>query len=101
MTHSKQATIILYITVCRAGMLLLCVVVPRVNANGISEGGHSLVQLLDEDVFVAEQSVGVRKVRVDLHRSLEESNCNIVFLLKTETVSSRTPRLANTTNVAS
>ena len=43
-----------------------CVVVTGIYPNGSSETGQSLVQLLDHDVLVTQQGVGVREVGVDL-----------------------------------
>ena len=42
------------------------VVVTRIYADGVAVTGQRLLQLLDHDVLVAEQSVGVRKVGIHL-----------------------------------
>ena len=65
------------LTVCERESLLLVVgeadavprvVVTRVDADGVAVAGQRLLQLLDHDVLVAEQSVGVGKVGIHLRR---------------------------------
>ena len=72
-----------------------CIIMPRIDSNRVSERSHRLVEFLDEHVLVAEQGVSISKVRIDLHRALEETNCDVVFFLKTEAIASRTPSLKN------
>ena len=69
------------------------VVVPVVEAYGVSEAGHGLVQVLVAHVLVPAQRVGVREARVQLQRPLEELERRLVLLLQREAVAHHAPAL--------
>ena len=66
-----------------------------VDADGVLEGGHSLVEFLNEGVLVAEKSVGVGKGGVHLDGPLEELDGRVVLFLQAEAVSCGAPGLRN------
>jgi len=62
------------------------VIVARIEINGLSEAGQSLVHLLDETVLVSEQIIRVDELRVELGGPLEEFDRCVVFFVQAEAV---------------
>jgi hypothetical protein len=62
-----------------------------VESDGVAEGVQGLIEVLDREVLVAAQRVGVREVGVQLQRALEEAHSRLVLALQTEAVAQHAP----------
>lgn len=62
-----------------------------VEPDGVAEGVQGLVEVLDGEVLVAAQRVGVREVGVQLQRALEETHSRLMLALQTEAVAQHAP----------
>jgi hypothetical protein len=63
----------------------------RIHSDGIAVTSERFIKLLREHIFMTKEGVGVRKVRIHLHSSLEELDGNVMLFLQTKAVAGCTP----------